>query len=351
MRWIVRLIVLRWASGGRGAGFLRELALENLALRQQVALLQRTSTRLCIRKRDRLFWVTLSRLWPEWKSVCQIMRPSTVVAWHRAGFRMFWSWTSRHAKRRRGRPSVNQEVRSLIRRMAQDNPFWGAPRIHGELAKLGFRVSERSVQRWMPRRPKDPKRAQAWRAFLDNHREVIAAMDFCVVPTAAFGLLYVLVIVEHGRRIVQHLNVTSHPTAEWVKAQLKEAFPFDEAPRYLLFDRDSTFTAVKGFIEAMGILPKPIAFRSPWQNGVCERLIGTLRREVLDHVISLNEAHLRRLLKDYLRYYHEDRTHLGLAKDSPRGRSPNARPCNEAQVIAHPRVGGLHHRYQWDRAA
>ncbi len=217
--------------------------------------------------------------------------------------------------------------------------------------KLGFSIAERSVQRYIPKRPLNPKRAQSWRNFLHNHREVLSAMDFCVVPTVTFGQLYVLIIMDHGRRLVRHFNVTANPTAEWVKAQLKEAFPYDERPKYLIFDRDTTFGAVKGFIESMGIDPKVISYKSPWKNGACERLIGTLRHDLLDHVIVLNENHLRRLLKEYLRYYHEDRTHLALNKDSPHGRSMELRPSPTSRLIGNPKVGGLHHRYCWDKAA
>ncbi len=274
------------------------------------------------------------------------MKPETVVRWHRAGFKHFWRWKSR--KRVPGRPRVSPDAHALALRMARENPLWGAPRIHAELLMLGIGVSERTVSRWLPKSPQ-PEQRQRWRTFLENHREVIAAMDFMVVPTWNFGLLHVLVILHHGRRTILHANVTRHPTAEWVKQQLREAFPFDEIPRYLIFDRGSAFSAVKPFLEATGITPKLTAYRSPWQNGACERLIGTLRRELFDHVIVLNEEHARRLLKDYLRYYHADRTHLALNKDSPHGRVMET--AEASRIVAHPRCGGLHHRYTWDPAA
>lgn len=277
-----------------------------------------------------------------------MVKPTTVLRWHRAGFRLFWAWKSRM---RGGRPCVSPSLQALIRRIARDNPLWGAPRVHGEILKLGLVVSERTVSRWMPRCLPNEKRAQTWRTFLKNHLEVIAAMDFMVVPTWNFRQLYVLVILDHGRRIIRHLNVTAHPTAEWVKQQLREAFPFDEIPKYLLFDRDATFGAVKPFVSAMGISPKQTSPRSPWQNGHCERIIGTLRRDLLDHVVVLGEEHLRRLLRDYLCYYHEDRTHLGLQKDSPRGRPINQAPRTGGQVLAEQRYGGLHHRYRWGQVA
>ena len=254
----------------------RDLALENLALRHQLAVLQRQKPRPSFRSRDRALWVLFKRFWPRWRKACALVKPETVLKWHHAGFRIYWR---RKSKGKPGRPAVTLETRGIIRQMARENPTWGAPRIHAELAKLGIYLSERSVQRWLPKRPLDPKRAQKWRSFLENHRDVITAMDFMVVPTLNFGLLYVLVILDHGRRIIRHVNVTAHPTAALVKQQLREAFPFDDLPRFLLFDNDTVFGSVKAFIKSLGITPKQTSFRSPWQNGTCERVIGTLRRE------------------------------------------------------------------------
>ncbi|HJU84172.1 MAG TPA: integrase core domain-containing protein [Holophagaceae bacterium] len=340
--WILSLLLLCSSSGGWS-----DLALENLALRQQLGALQR-GKKPALRRRDRAFWVLLARLWPRWESACVVVKPSTVTAWHRQGFRLFWRWRSR---KRSGRPPAHPEIRALIRRMAEENPSWGAPRIHGELLKLGFKVSERTVLRYMPKRPRRPGSDQTWKTFLSNHREHLAAMDFFAVPTWDFRMLYGLVVLRHGRREVAHVHVTAHPTAAWVKQQLRQAFPFEEAPRYLVFDRDTIFGAVKGCVEAMGIRPKVTSFRSPWQNGAVERFIGTLRRDLLDHVIVKDEAHLLRLLKEYLAYYHQDRTHLGLGKDSPRGRPIEPRAGPGPKVVALPRVGGLHHRYTWSDAA
>lgn len=235
--------------------------------------------------------------------------------------------------------------------MARENPGWGSPRIHGEIVKLGFRVSERTVLRYLPKRQGTEKQRQAWRTFLENHREVIAAMDFSVVPTWDFRLLFVLVILRHGKRVVAHINVTMNPSAEWVKQQLREAFPFDEIPKYLIFDNDSIFGDVKGFVESMGIKPKQTAFHCPWQNGAVERFNGTLRRELLNHLIVLDEAHLRRVVKDFLSYYHQDRTHLALGKETPKGRPEEIPPNPSSAVEGLPRVGGLHHRYVWRDAA
>ena len=293
--------------------------LENLALRQQLStVLQKR--RPMIRAADRVFWVALRRLWANWSHAVVIVKPETVIRWHRAGFRLYWNWLSRR-KRSPGRPSASREVRDLVRRMAQENQ-WGAPRIHGELLKLGFNVSERTISRYLQQRDRWPERRQSWLTFLRNHREVIVAMDLFVVPTASFRLLYVWFAVRHWHREVVHWSVTQSPTALWVVQQLREAFPFDAAARYLkylLFDRDSIFSAaVVAAVTSMGLEPARTSYQSPWQNGVAERFVGSVRRQLLDHVIVLDDRHLRRLLREYLTYYHVDRTHLALAKDTPR---------------------------------
>jgi len=236
--------------------------------------------------------------------------------------------------------------------MAAENPTWGAPRIHGEIVKLGFHVYERTVAHYMPRRPGPLGAGARWLTFLRSHRDVIAAGDFFTVPTVTFGVLYVFFVVHHGRRAVLHFNVTAYPTANWVIRQLLEAFPFKTAPRYFLLDRDSTFApAVLSTIRKMGTKPVRTAFRSPWQNGVAERWVLSVRRELLDHVVVFSEVHLRRLLRDYVSYYAEDRTHLGLGKDTPAGRSVTPKPSTVARVVALPRGRGLHHRYEWRAAA
>lgn len=342
MGWLTAIIRAFFRQGGPA-----QLAIENLALRQQLAVLQR-GKKPGLMNRDRAFWVLLHRLWPGWRAACVLVKPATVIGWHRAGFRAFWRWKSR---KRSGRPPVNPELRGLIRRMAFENPRWGAPRIHGELLKLGFQLSERTVLRYLPKRSASPGSTQSWRTFLANHRDHLAAMGFFIVPTWNFRTLYGLAILRHGRREIVHLAVTAHPTAAWVKQQLREAFPFDTAPRYLIFDRDTIFGAVKGLVASMGIQPKVTSFRSPWQNGAMERFVGSLRRDLLDHVIVRDEGHLLRLLKAYQAYYHEDRTHLGLGKECPHGRSVASRAGPESKVMAMPRVGGLHHRYTWDSAA
>jgi putative transposase len=274
------------------------------------------------------------------------VNPETVVRWHRAGFRLYWTRLSRH-QIAFGRKRITRELRELIFKMVAENPTWGAPRIPGELQMLGFDISERTVSRWVQRTPRDPDKIARWKAFPKNHREVIAAMDFFSVPTVTFGLLYCFFIIDHGRRRILHFNATHNPTNSWVVQQLREAFPFYPSHKHLIFDRDAKFgVEVAAMVKAIGISPKRISYQSPWQNGVLERWVESCRRDLLDHVIVLNERHLKRLLSEYVRYYHEDRTHLGLSKETP-GHRIHSVP--RGRVIAHARLGGLHHRY--DRAA
>jgi len=231
--------------------------------------------------------------------------------------------------------------------MVVENPIWGAPRIHGELLMLGFDVSERTISRWMKRAPRDPEPAKRWLSFLRNHREAIAAMDFFTVPTVTFGLLYCLFVISHDRRRILHFNVTSHPTSLWTVQQLRESFPFGSAPRFLIFDRDGKYgLEVPAAVRALTIRPVRTSFESPWQNGIAERWVESCRRDLLDHVIAVNERHLKRLLSEYVHYYHEDRTHLGLGKGTPDGR---IRSVASGGVVSRDRLGGLHHRY--DQAA
>jgi putative transposase len=271
-----------------------------------------------------------------------IVKPETVLAWHRRGFRLFWTWKSRH---RTGRSAVPHDVRALIREMSTANPLWGAPRIHGELQKLGFLVSESTVAKYMRRHPRPP--SQTWRTFLTNHASQIMAADLFVVPTMTFRLLFVLVILAHDRRRIVHVAVTAHPTAAWTAQQLRNAFPENEAPRYLLHDRDSVFTHVPTTLEGMNIQDVQTAPRSPWQNAYVERVIGSIRRECLDHVIVVNAAGLQRVLTDYVSYYLRSRTHLALGKDTPVPRPVS--PQSAGGIVATPEAGGLHHRY--DRIA
>ncbi len=317
----------------------RELALENLALRQQLAILKRKTGRPKLNDTDRVFWVALSRLWTGWEHALILVKPEIVIGWHRKGFKLYWTWKNR---KRAGRPRIDPEIRSLIRRMARENPTWGAPRIHGELLKLGFEVAEATVSRYMPRRRKPP--SQTWRSFLRNHTLGLVSIDFFVVPTATFRVLYVVLVLEHERRRIVHFNVTEAPSARWTGQQLVNAFPYDSAPKYLIRDRDKIYgAAFVRRVRAMGIEHVLTAPRSPWQNPYCERVIGTLRRECLDHVIVLGEQHLRRILRRYLEYYHSSRTHLALDKDAPAPRKRES--IDQGKVIALPMVGGLHRRY------
>jgi transposase InsO family protein len=317
------------------------LQTENALLRHQVDILRRRAPkRVQISRADRMIIKLFLRLWPRSARFISIVHPKTVVRWHREGFRLYWRWKSRN---RSGRPRVSSEIRTLVRKMSSDNPLWGAPRIHGEILKLGFKVSQATVSRHMPRRPPNPD--QTWKTFLRNHMDCMAAIDFLVVPTLTFRNLYILVILTHQRRELVHFAVTANPTAEWTARQITEAFPWGDPPRYIVRDNDCIYGHIYcGRLRAMGIHDLPIAPRSPWQNGFVERVIGSLRRECLDHVIVKNEKHLQRVLKSYLVYYNRSRTHLSLNKDSPVSRP--LRSNLSGRIVAIPEVGGLHHRYE-----
>jgi transposase InsO family protein len=314
------------------------LEAENAALRHQLIVLRRkVKGRAHLTNNDRWFFIQMYRWFPSIMEVLVIIRPETLVHWHRAGFRHYWRWKSRSPG---GRPQIETDLRALIRRMNVENPLWGAPRIHGELLKLGFEVAQSSVAKYMVKRRGPP--SQEWRTFLRNHAPDIAAMDLFVVPTIGFDLLYAFVIMRLDRRDLVWINVTANPTAEWVARQITEAVPWDGAPRYMIRDRDRIYgTVVTRRLRTMGIRDKPTAPASPWQNGFAERLIGSIRRECLDHVIVLGEAHMRRTLKSYARYYNGVRTHRSLNKDAP-----VSRPVQRSGFISsHAILGGLHHHY------
>jgi transposase InsO family protein len=314
------------------------LEAENAVLRHQVVMLRRmVHRRVRLTNSDRLFFIQLYRWFPSVLKVITVIRPETLVRWHRVGFRHYWRWKSRSFG---GRPQIDTELRALIRQMSIENSLWGAPRIHGEVLKLGFEVAQSSVAKYMVKRAGPP--SQGWGTFLCNHAPNIAAMDLFVVPTIGFDLLYAFIIIRLDRRDLVWINVTKSPTAEWIARQLTEAFPWSAAPRYLIRDQDRIYgSIVARRMRAMGIRDKPIAPASPWQNGFAERLIGSIRRECVDHFIVVGEAYLRRILRAYARYYNEIRTHWSLSKDAPVSR-PVQRTGN---IKSYPILGGLHHHY------
>jgi transposase InsO family protein len=293
-----------------------------------------------LRWRNRAFWDLFSCFWGDWRKSLYIVQPETVIRWHRQGFRYYWRWKSR--TRWPGRPRTPREVRDLIHQMSRDNPLWGAPRIHGELRKLGIDVCQSTVSKYMVRHRKPP--SQSWRTFLSNHAQDIVSIDFFTAPTATFRVLYVFLVLDNARRKIVHFNVTESPSAVWTGQQIVEAFPWDTAPRWLIRDRDGKFgDEFNRRVAALNIEQVVTSRRSPWQNPYVERVIGSIRRECLDHVIIFNEQHLRRVLRQYLDYYHRRRTHLGLDKDCP---EPRAIELPEQGTIqSEPILGGLHHRY------
>jgi len=272
--------------------------------------------------------------------VLVVVKPDTVIAWHRSGFRLFWRWKSRSRGPADG--CVSPTVKQLIRQMAKANPLWGAPRVHGELLKLGIDISERSVSRFMPPKPRKPP-SQTWRTFLDNHIGSLASIDFFTVPTATFRVLYVFFVLAHDRRRILHFNVTEHPSAAWTAQQIIEAFPEDTAPKHMIRDRDGIYgEQFRRRVEGLCIEEVVTAPRSPWQNPYAERLVGSIRRECLDYVIVLGEQHLYRILNSSFAYYHRARTHLSLGKDAPEPRQVHP-PCM-GEIVELPE--GLHHRYE-----
>jgi transposase InsO family protein len=314
------------------------LEAEIIMLRHQLNVLRRrVASKPKLVVADRLLFVWLYRLFPAVLNAIAIVQPETIIRWHRTGFRLFWRWKSRS---RGGRPKVPIEIRRLIREMSLANRLWGAPRIHGELLKLGIEVAQSTVAKYMARSGRG--RSQSWKTFLHNHAAGIGAMDLLVVPTVGFRLLFVLVILRHQRRRLISLTVTTNPTAEWIARQITGAFPWDEAPDYMIRDRDGSYGhAVTRRLAAMGIRDHPTAPRSPWQNGHAERLIGSIRRECLDHIVVFGEAHLRHILAAYATYYNDVRTHLALGKDAPL-----RRPIQRfGPITARPILGGLHRRY------
>jgi transposase InsO family protein len=316
------------------------LVLENLALRQQLAIFKRHRKRPRLNRSDRMFWMVMARVWKGWRRTLVVVHPDTVVRWQRQHFRRYWARRSSRSSGNIGRPPVGKPISELIQAIVGANPLWRAPRIHGELLKLGIDVSERTVSRILQTVKRPP--SQSWKTFLHNHVGEIVATDFFTVPTIRLRVLFVFVVLEHQRRKVLHFGITEHPTAEWLAQQMVEAFAEKDAPRYLIRDRDGSYGSdLRRRIQCLGIKEVITAPRSPWQNAFAERLIGSIRRECLDHVVVLNRRHLHRLLKRYFAYYHRSRTHLGLAKDAP-----ETRPVmSQGKIVAIPQVGGLHHCY------
>jgi len=316
-----------------------QLVLENAALRHQLAVLKRSVSKPKIEDSDRMVWIMFRRMLKEWKEALIFVKPDTVVRWHRKGFQHYWR---RKSRSKPGRPPIGMSVILLIRRMSEENPTWGAPRITDELALLGHEVGETTVAKYMVRAKGKPP-SQTWLTFLRNHMATTAACDFFTVPTATFKVLYCFVVMSLDRRRILHINLTDHPTAEWTARQLLEAFPGGGfVPRFLMRDRDASYGwEVWRAVKAMGITEIASTPRSPWQNPFVERVIGSIRRECTDHVIALGEAHLRWVLNEYVAYYNESRAHQSLDGDAPVPREIET----SGQVVARPVLGGLHHRY------
>jgi transposase InsO family protein len=313
------------------------LGAENLFLRHQLNIaLRRAPPRLRLHGSDRALLVWLTRLWPNLLGAGQVVQPETILRWHRSGFKAFWRWKSR---KRAGRPKIDRGLRDLIRRMSRENVLWGAPRIHGELLMLGFQVAQSTVSKYMVRGQNPP--SQTWKTFLQNHAETIAAIDMCVVPTLTFDLLFAVLVMTHGRRQLLWFEVTRHPTAEWLAQQITEASPWTSAPAYLVRDNDHAYGHIfTSRVRVMGIRDRPISPKSPGQNGIAERLIGTVRRECLDSILIFGESHLRRALASYAVYYNQTRTHLALQKDAPLRRAVQ----RSGAIVAIPILAGLHHQ-------
>jgi hypothetical protein len=315
-----------------------QLILENIFLHKQLEIYQRTDPKLKIKRTDRIIFSLIMDMLSNWKERLFIVKPETVIKWHRTAFKFYWRWKS---KQKGGRPKVSREVIALIKQMANENSGWGAPRIHGELMKLGINICESTVQRYMPKKGKRTT-GQNWKTFLQNHSKDIISIDFLTVPTVNFKLLHVLVIIEHHRRKLIYFNVTKNPTAEWSIQQIRNLLFDYDTPKYLIRDRDKKYgTLLDSKKNRFGIDEIVTAYRSPWQNGYVERVIGSIRRECLDLMIILNENHLKTILDDYISYYNKYRTHLGINKNSPEGRPLMA----EGKIYKIPAVNGLHHVY------
>ncbi len=323
----------------------QDLLAENMVLRQQLAVCMRQTKRRRLRREDRLFWSLVAKTWAPWRSHLQLVQPDTVIRWHRSAWRKYWTWKS--GRRGPGRPRISLQIRELITRISRENPRWGAIRIVGELRALGFTVSARTVRRYRRQTLRRPP-SQSWRTFLNNHASHIWAVDLLTVQTLTFRTLYVIVFIAHDRRRIVHVNVTRHPTAAWVWRQVIEATPWGLKPKHLIRDRDRCYgTDFAEKAARIGINTVLTPVRAPNANAVAERVIGTLRRECLDHVIVLNEKHLRRVLREYIEHYNAMRPHRTLALDSPEGRKPQEPPESPGRLRRRRVLGGLHSEYEW----
>jgi putative transposase len=317
----------------------RNIILENIALRQQLTVQQRSIKRPKLNNIDRLFWIWLSRLWSHWKSALLVTQPDTVIGWHRKGFKYYW----RRKSKRVGRPHIDWALIKLIRKLQKENPLWSAQRIQGELAKLGFDVCDNTVVKYMRKPKAGPDQRQRWRIFLNNHAKHIVAIDFLVVRTIFFKAIYVFVAISHDRREILHFGVSSRPHSQWAIQQLRETFAFDETTKYVIRDNDKIFSKdFKRTIKRFGLKDTPTAPHSPWQNPIAERMMGTLRRECLDHIIILNEKHLTTVLTEFVEYYNTSRTHMSLKKDAPVHRPAQTK----GRIVSQSVLGGLHHIYR-----
>ena len=317
----------------------QSLVLENLMLRQQLNIYKRKNKKPKIENIDRIILVWISKIFSNWKSAMIIVKPETVIGWHRKGFKLYWKWKSRKT----GRPKVDWELINLIRKLQKENLKWSAQRIQGELQKLGFNVCDNTVAKYMTKAKDDGSKQQRWLTFLRNHANHIAGIDFFVVRTMFFKAIYVFVAISHNRREILHFGITSKPHSQWAIQQLRETFAFDETTKYVIRDNDRIFSEdFKQHVPRFGLKDKPTAYRSPWQNPVCERVIETLRRECLDHIIILNKRHLNDVLHEYIfKYYNVSRTHMSLEKDSPVHRPIQ----KDGKIVSKSILGGLHHIY------
>jgi transposase InsO family protein len=315
------------------------LVAENILLRQQLIIFKRSAKKPALKTSDRIIIAFIAKLYRNWKNALLIISPDTIIKWHRKGFRLYWNWKSRGKP---GRTTIPEELKDLIRKMSSENPTWGAPRIRAELKLLGYTVALSTVTKYMNRKEKPP--SQTWRTFLKNHAGQIAGIDFFNVVTINFKVLYCFFVLGHGSRKILHFNVTTNPGQTWTKLQIKQAFPYDTAPKYLFHDRATIFDAeFESYLKTLNIEGVRTGFQAPWENAYTERVIGTIRRECLDEIIILNENHLRKVIREFIDYYHTARTHQSLNDNAPFPRKIETPEKGKIKSVAF--LGGLQHRY------